>query len=152
MNPITALYLPDETALLALGARLAAVLEPGIVMGLEGDLGAGKTTLVRGLLRKLGYQDIVKSPTYTLVESYSIGGFKLYHWDLYRIKVPEELYYMGQRDFFDGLAVHCMEWPEKGKGCINAVDLTCQLQFEGEGRKMVMIGQTEPGMQMVKRL
>ena len=87
---VISLSLPDEAATLALGAKLSKLLKPGWVVYLRGDLGAGKTTLVRGLLRALGYEGRVKSPTYTLLESYDLSRFILQHYDLYRMIDPRE--------------------------------------------------------------
>lgn len=145
-------YLPDEAATENLGRMLAKTFQPGVVVYLVGDLGTGKTTLVRGLLRALGYEGVVKSPTYTLIEHYSVGGFEIYHWDLYRIRVAEELNYMGQSDFFDGRAVHLIEWPEKGGGCIVKADLACSLRFESDGRVSRVSARTRKGKQIMKLL
>ena len=108
--------LDSAAATEALGARLAHVLTPGCILYLRGDLGAGKTTLVRGLLHGLGYPGIVKSPTYTLVEPYAIGKWRLFHWDLYRLADPEELEYLGLREQLDGETALLIEWPERGPG------------------------------------
>lgn len=126
--------LADEDATLALGADLARRLKPGACVYLRGDLGAGKTTLVRGLLQALGHRGAVKSPTYTLVEPYETGGVPIYHFDLYRLGDPEELEMIGIRDYFDGRALCLLEWPERGRGMIPAPDLTVTLAVEGRGR------------------
>lgn len=126
--------LDDEAATLALGAELAHRLTPGACVYLRGDLGAGKTTLVRGLLQALGHRGAVKSPTYTLVEPYETGGVPIYHFDLYRLGDPEELEMIGIRDYFDGRALCLLEWPERGRGMIPAPDLTVTLAVEGRGR------------------
>ncbi len=128
------LYLEEEAATEALGARLAQGLPPGSVVFLHGDLGAGKTTLVRGFLRELGYAGPVKSPTYTLVESYQLDGHRVLHFDLYRLADPEELEYMGGRDYFDGKATCFIEWPERGAGLLPAADLNIHLLHRGHGR------------------
>jgi tRNA threonylcarbamoyladenosine biosynthesis protein TsaE len=105
------LDLPDEAATLALGASLAATLTPGLKVALEGDLGAGKTTLVRGALRALGHTGAVKSPTYTLVELYVVSGLNLYHFDFYRFTKPEEFLDAGLDEYFDGNGICLAEWP-----------------------------------------
>ena len=104
-------HLADEAATLAFGAQLARELVPGLTFYLEGDLGAGKTTLVRGLLRALGYAGRVKSPTYTLAETYSLPAFELYHYDLYRMHDPREWLDAGFRDVIGGQAVSLIYWP-----------------------------------------
>ncbi len=117
-----------------LGARLAVVLKPGCVIYLHGELGAGKTTLARGLIRGLGHGGTVKSPTYTLVEPYQIGQWRLFHWDLYRLADPEELEFLGLRDQLDGEAVLLIEWPERGRGELPVADLEITLDYADEGR------------------
>lgn len=127
-------WLADEAATLALGAELAGRLHAGQCVYLYGELGAGKTTLVRGLLRELGHLGAVKSPTYTLVEPYEAGGVHIYHFDLYRLGDPQELEFIGVRDYFDGHALCVLEWPQRGRGMIPAADLTVTLAVEGQGR------------------
>lgn len=129
------LILPDEAATLALGARLAQRLKPGWVVYLRGDLGAGKTTLVRGLLRALGYEGRVKSPTYTLLESYDLSRFVLQHYDLYRMIDPREWLDAGFRDECNASTLCIVEWPEKAKGLLPKPDIEIRLELAGEGRK-----------------
>ena len=110
--------LPDENATLALGAAIARGIEPGLVVFLHGDLGAGKTTLVRGVLRGLGFEGRVKSPTYALVEVYEVSRLDFHHFDFYRFQDPREWNEAGFRDSFDGRRVSFVEWPEKAHGLI----------------------------------
>ena len=131
-----------------LGARLAGVLRPGGVLYLRGELGAGKTTLARGLLRGLGHRGTVKSPTYTLVEPYQIGGWWLFHWDLYRLADPEELEFLGLRDQLDGEAVLLIEWPERGQGELPAADLEITLDYAGAGRACRLTARSPIGQAM----
>ena len=129
--------LPDADATEAFGARLAGCCRGGLLVYLSGDLGAGKTTLVRGLVRALGYAGSVKSPTYTLVESYRTPTLVLHHFDLYRLSDPEELEWLGIRDLLGGDAVCLIEWPERGAGVLPRPDLQLVLAYAGQGRRLV---------------
>jgi len=129
-------HLPDEAATLAFGAQLAQGMAAGLTLYLEGDLGAGKTTLVRGVLRALGYGGRVKSPTYTLVESYSLPAFELYHFDLYRMHDPREWLDAGFRDVSDGHAVSLIEWPEKAAGWLPPPDVVIRLTIADDAREI----------------
>ena len=137
-------HLPDEAATLAFGARLARELVPGMTFYLEGDLGAGKTTLVRGLLRALGYAGRVKSPTYTLAESYSLPAFELYHFDLYRLHDPREWLDAGFRDV-SGQAVSLIEWPEKAAGWLPAPDVIIRLLIDDDSRDVECLARSSRG-------
>ncbi|MDO8934013.1 MAG: tRNA (adenosine(37)-N6)-threonylcarbamoyltransferase complex ATPase subunit type 1 TsaE, partial [Rhodocyclaceae bacterium] len=117
------LNLPDETATLALGAALARQVGAGAVVYLEGDLGTGKTTLVRGWLRALGDSGPVKSPTYTLVELHAVSGLNLYHFDFYRFNQPEEYLDAGLDEYFSGAGTCLVEWPDKAAPYLPAPDL-----------------------------
>ncbi|MEW5967505.1 MAG: tRNA (adenosine(37)-N6)-threonylcarbamoyltransferase complex ATPase subunit type 1 TsaE [Pseudomonadota bacterium] len=128
-------HLPDEAATLAFGAALAQELVPGMTFYLEGDLGAGKTTLVRGMLRSLGYNGRVKSPTYTLAETYSLPAFELYHYDLYRMHDPREWLDAGFRDVGDA-AVNLIEWPEKAAGWLPKPDVIVRLNIVDDAREI----------------
>ena len=127
-------YLPDEAATIALGAALARALDPGLVIYLQGDLGAGKTTLVRAALRELGFRGPVKSPTYTLVELYELPRLHLHHFDFYRFHDPREWIDAGFRETFDGRNVILVEWPEKAGDLLPPPDVVIALEAHGEGR------------------
>lgn len=142
--------LPDETSTLALGAMLAPGLRGGLTVFLEGDLGAGKTTLVRGLLRALGYAGRVKSPTYTLTEIYSLPGFELYHFDLYRMCDPREWLDAGFREVAGDRTVSLVEWPERAQGLLPQPDLRIRLRVQDEGREAEILAATAPGKECLK--
>lgn len=144
--------LSDEAATLDLGRRLAQVLQPGLTIWLVGDLGAGKTTLARGLLRGLGFMGRVKSPTYTLVELYTLSRFNLYHFDLYRIADPDEWEDAGFREYFNDTSVCLVEWPEKAVGVMPGPDIRIRLDFRGTGRHARVDGLTEEGKLCVAQL
>lgn len=152
MMEIHRIALPDEAATLALGARLAPALAPGLRVYLSGDLGAGKTTVVRGLLRALGYVGRVKSPTFTLVELYKFSNLCLYHFDFYRFKASGEWEDAGFREIFGGEAVCVVEWPEKASALLPAADLRLRLEHSGAGREAIMEGLTEAGKRCVALL
>ncbi len=105
----------DEAEMLTVGGKLANICRDSTVIYLRGQLGAGKTTLVRGFMRGMGYTGAVKSPTYTLVEPYQVGDRRLYHLDLYRVQAAAELAYLGLRELAEGKAITLIEWPERGK-------------------------------------
>ncbi len=141
MNNITSRFLRDETQTVSIGTELAKLcqqLEHPKVIYLIGGLGAGKTTLVRGLFHALGYQGIVKSPTYTLVEPYIIDSIEFYHFDLYRMSDPEELEFMGARDYFHDNSICLIEWPEQGEGWLPAAELTIRLEIQNHGRQLII--------------
>lgn len=129
-------HLADEAATLAFGAQMAQALVPGLTFYLVGDLGAGKTTLVRGMLRALGFSGRVKSPTYTLAESYDLPAFELYHFDLYRMHDPREWLDAGFRDVGDGRVVSLIEWPDKAAGWLPAPDVLIRLTIADDAREI----------------
>ena len=138
------LQLADEAATLALGAALAGALQPGLKIFLEGDLGVGKTTLVRGLLRALGHTGKVKSPTYTLVELYAISGLNLYHFDFYRFNEAEEFLEAGLDEYFQGDAICLVEWPDRAGAYLPAPDLRIRLAVNGDGRRAAISALAAP--------
>lgn len=144
-------HLADEAATLAFGAQLARALEPGMTFYLEGDLGAGKTTLVRGLLRALGYEGRVKSPTYTLAETYGLPAFELYHYDLYRMRDPREWLDAGFRDADDGRAVSFIEWPEKAAGWLPQPDVIIRLAIADDAREAECQASSRRGAHYLER-
>lgn len=131
-------YLPDETATLAFAADCAPLFAGGGVVYLQGDLGMGKTTFVRGLLRALGHRGPVKSPTYTLLEPYLLASMAVYHFDLYRLSDPEEMEYLGAREYFAGENLCLLEWPEKGEGWLPPPDLRITIASSGSGREIAL--------------
>jgi len=142
------MHIPDETAMQALGARLAAGDVRGAVVYLEGPLGAGKTTVVRGLVRALGFAGPVKSPTFTLLEPYQRDDLRVYHFDLYRLADPEELEYIGARDYFGGDALCLVEWPERGAGFLAPADLCVVIALAETGRDVRVEGLTPRGRRL----
>lgn len=122
----------EDTALF--GAELWRVLPKKCLVFLNGDLGAGKTTLTRGVLRAAGYEAVVKSPTYTLVEEYTLADGMLFHFDLYRLKDPEELEWIGMSDYLDQQSLCFIEWPELGQGFLPVPDVELFIKAEGDTR------------------
>ena len=145
MSPSTSQYknrqfeLADEAATLALGGEIARILAAGVGIHLSGDLGAGKTTLSRGILRGLGFEGRVKSPTYTLVELYVISTLNLYHFDFYRFNEPEEWNDAGFRDLFNGTNICLVEWPEKAGELLPPPDLMIRLEPTPEMQRLATI-------------
>jgi len=129
----------NEKAMMQLGGKIADQFPKGGIILLNGELGAGKTTLVRGLLRHLDFKGIVKSPTYTLVEPYQFERRMVYHFDLYRLGDPEELEYIGGRDYWQGDNLCLLEWPEKAKGFLPEEDLNLNILYQGNSRIVEVI-------------
>lgn len=149
-------FLPDEHATQDLGAALARALAPGLVIYLHGDLGAGKTSLVRALLHAAGHPGHVKSPTYTLAEPYSLQlkgqAVEVIHFDLYRMGSPEEFLDAGFRDHFNHRSVCLVEWPEKGEGVLPEPDIGVFLKVSGAGREVELRALSDEGDQCLDRL
>ena len=136
----------------ALGAALAAQIHKVRLIGLRGELGAGKTTLVRGLLRALGHTGAVKSPTFTLVEPYTLDSGVVYHLDLYRLNDPEELEFLGLRDYLQGQSVCVVEWPERAAGVLPQADIDVIIQKVNEGRQVQLVSHTNQGAALLSGL
>ena len=146
----TQLYLANEQQTVAVGEQIGRCLSAGMTVFLEGRLGAGKTTLTRGMLRSFGYSGSVKSPTYTLVEPYEQFITPVYHFDLYRLGDPEELEYMGIREYFDSGSICLVEWPERGLEFLPEPDVILEMIPKknnlGEvGRQLTITTITEKG-------
>jgi tRNA threonylcarbamoyladenosine biosynthesis protein TsaE len=144
--------LPDESNTLAFAGRFYRALMPGCLVFLRGNLGAGKTTFVRGCLRAAGYQGAVKSPTFTLVEEYQLGGHAIYHFDLYRLAEPEELEWMGIRDYLRADAITFIEWPERGAGVLPAPDLDLTILIDAVSRTLELKASTSVGQAVLEHL
>ena len=145
-------YLADPAATEKLGAHLSHLCRPGTTLYLDGELGSGKTTLVRGFLRSLHCDGAVRSPTYTLVENYATPQFPVFHFDLYRVRSVMELETMGLSDFFDGGAVCLVEWPGRGAGYLPAADITVRLQYADPGRLAELNAGTPLGEDLMRML
>ena len=146
-------FLPDEAATVAAGAKIGRALNTGCVVFLVGELGAGKTTFTRGALRALGHAGSVKSPTYTLCEPYDLADeAQLCHLDLYRLSNPEELEFLGIRDYVASGAILLIEWPSKGEGWLPAPDLQVALQATDTGRQLEISALTADGQDLLNRM
>lgn len=154
-------FLADERATITVGDGLAKVVlaqaeqsdkvQPVLIVYLNGDLGAGKTTLTRGFVRGMGHKGNVKSPTYTLVEPYELPPWQVYHFDLYRLGDPEELEYMGIRDYFAENCCCFIEWPEKGAGILAKADIVIELDYQDEQRTVALCAASARGEAVLQR-
>jgi len=144
--------LPDERATARLGAALAQALEPGLVIYLEGDLGAGKTTLTRAVLRSLKFTGNVKSPTYTLIEPYAVSRLNLYHFDFYRFTDPDEYFDAGLEEYFGGNGICIVEWPDRAAPHLPPADLSIQLRIEGTGRRARLLAPGPRGQECLRKI
>lgn len=133
----------------AFGGALARICRAPALVFLDGDLGTGKTTLVRGWLRGLGHEGAVKSPTYTLIEPYEINGQAIYHLDLYRLGDPGELEYLGLREMLAEDAILLIEWPQRGAGWLPVPDLTISIEHTGDGRHLTVVAESLQGAEIL---
>ena len=142
----------DEESMVAFGGKLAEALMPGLTITLNGDLGAGKTTLSRGILHGLGHHGAVKSPTYTIVEPYQLDIGSVYHFDLYRVNDPQELDYIGFTDYLAEASLSLIEWPERGHGYLDDTDMGIEIEHLSSGRRVSVSAQTDRGGAMLAGL
>jgi len=146
-------FLPDEGATAALATQLAAAMPQstaGLTLLLQGDLGAGKSTFARALIRSLGHSGAVPSPTYTLVEPYELPGGMVYHVDLYRVSSEDELRYLGWTELDEGFRI--VEWPDRAPGIAAQADLSVELEYEEPGRRATISALSQAGERIVARL
>ncbi|MFT5720402.1 MAG: tRNA threonylcarbamoyladenosine biosynthesis protein TsaE [Motiliproteus sp.] len=144
--------LVDESQMVAFGWQLGLAARPEANIYLQGNLGMGKTTLCRGVVQSFGHTGVVKSPTYTLVEPYDFDAGLVYHFDLYRLADPEELEYLGIRDYFSVPALRLIEWPDRGAGVLPKADLELQIEPQGAGRCVTLSPQNLRGESILQRL
>lgn len=145
-------FLPDEDATVNVGRQLSAVLQGKGLVTLRGNLGGGKTTLCRGIIQAMGHKGAVKSPTYTLVEPYELGDKRVMHYDLYRLADPEELPFLGIRDYLDSETLTLIEWPERAGALLPDPDLTLNLEVQDGGRLLRCEPGTPRGSELLSKL
>ena len=147
-----AVSLADETETVEFARQFGQCLDGHGLIYLQGELGAGKTTFCRGILRGLGHTGAVKSPTFTLVEPYALDGVQVFHFDLYRLSDPNELEYIGVDDYLGTGGLVLVEWPERAGGTLPASDLTLVIQVQDHGRRLLIKAHSAHGEQVVQRL
>ncbi len=141
-----------EDAMLAFGGVLAKACKAPLVLYLQGQLGAGKTTLARGLLRGFGYEGAVRSPTFTLLEPYEFENMTLVHLDLYRLGHGEELEFLGLREYCREDTIILVEWPERGEGFLPQADVICFIKLDVDGRELTFTSNSDSGRKFVGQL
>ena len=143
------LHIVTSEEMEALGACLGRASPAGTIIYLSGELGSGKTTLVRGFVQSLGHQGPVKSPSYTLIEPYELSGLTIYHFDLYRLSNPDELEFLGARDYFTGQGICLVEWPERAAGRLPRADITATLCYAHTGRDVELTAHSKTGAKIL---
>lgn len=146
------LLVDGEQAMMAVGAKLLQNCSSGGVITLSGDLGAGKTTLVRGMLRGLGYDGHVRSPTYTLIEPYTLETLTVAHFDLYRLADAEELEYLGYREYLNSKTVCLVEWPEMASQYFDKADLVLRIDYDPRGRHLTWHSHSDWGAERAAQI
>ena len=142
----------DDAQMREFGAKLLSACRSGGIIALQGNLGTGKTTLVRGALESIGVTSGVRSPTYTLVEYYPFEPFSIAHFDLYRLAEPEELEYLGFCDYLNENTLCFIEWPERAEGILGGVGLTIQLEYDPGGRQLRLVASSDWGREVINIL
>ncbi|OIQ48418.1 MAG: tRNA (adenosine(37)-N6)-threonylcarbamoyltransferase complex ATPase subunit type 1 TsaE [Gammaproteobacteria bacterium MedPE] len=145
-------HLSDSDQTVNIGRDLALCMTHATTVFLHGDLGAGKTTFTRGFVQALGHQGNVKSPTYTLVEPYEVADWQVYHFDLYRLADPEELEFMGIRDYFSDKSLCLIEWPQRGFGLLPQADVELWLTYVDSEREIKFEANTDNGRAVLNAL
>lgn len=146
------ILITDDAQMRAFGAKLMSACQHGGIIALYGNLGTGKTTLVRGALESLGVTSGVRSPTYTLVEYYPFEKLSIAHFDLYRLAEPEELEYLGFRDYLSDSTLCFIEWPERAEGILGEIDLTVRLEYDPDGRRLGLMASADSGHRIISLL
>lgn len=152
LSKVVTLSLADEQASEHFATHLASLLQPPLIITFSGDLGAGKTTIIRAMLRHLGVQSAIKSPTFSLVESYLCQNIPVHHFDLYRIHHEDELEYLGFRDYFTNESICCIEWAENAGKALPKADIRFKLNIKGAGREMQIIPFSDAGKRILALL
>lgn len=141
--------LPNDKASELFASRLAFCLSPAVTLAFNGDLGTGKTTIIRAMLRQLGVDSSIKSPTFSLVETYHCSKAQINHFDLYRIAHEEELDYLGFRDYFANSNINCIEWADHAGKALPKIDIQFNLSIKGAGREMQIRALTAAGKKIL---
>jgi tRNA threonylcarbamoyladenosine biosynthesis protein TsaE len=152
MRRVLTIPLPKERDTIEVATKMADCITQSSLVTFQGDIGAGKTTFIRAMLKAKGIKSAIKSPTFSLVESYTLQNLQIHHFDLYRIHNEEELELIGFRDYFTNDAICCIEWPEHGPSYIEKKDIECILTTLGEGRELTLIANTPEGKQSISCL